>query len=166
MHPRSQKDALPDTTGDHSSHAVGCFGYVICSQSGVSGINLNELSKRKSVQIALCVCSVLFSAYCIRGFVDLVRQTHTRYVMREFSAAVDELQKSPPGFHRAEVFLKKVKAIDPGYAPADVKEALHDYVSAMEYGIVAAKSGQDATQYDPAIADAKQRLISSAKKYN
>jgi len=125
---------------------------------------VNDIFKRKSVQIAFCIFSVVFSIYCIYGFVDLVRQTHTRAVARDFSAAVDELQKSPPGIQRAEVFLKRLKAIDPGYAPAEVKQALHDYISAQEQGLEALKAGRDTKQYDAAVADAKQRLIACVRK--
>ena len=126
-------------------------------------MNINVIFKRKPVRVAFCIFSVLFSAYCLYGFIGLIHQTHTRAVEREFSAAVDELQKSPPGIERAEVFLKRLKAIDPGYAPAAVKQALRDYISAMEQELDALKAGQDTKRYDAAVADAKQRLIACVK---
>jgi hypothetical protein len=128
--------------------------------------NMNALLKRKSVQIALCVFSVVFGACSIYGFVGLVRQTHTRALEREFAAAVERLQKSPPGVERAQTFVQTLKAIDSGYSPVEVKLALRDYVAAFQKSLDALKVGRDATQYDQAIAEARQRLISCVKKYD
>ena len=129
-------------------------------------MNLNELSKRKSFQIAVGVFSIVFTAYCIHGFIDLVRQTHTRALERQFAAAVNRLQKSPPGIERAETFLITLKKIDPGYAPPEVKKALQDYIAAFQQSLDALKAGRDTAQYDPAIAKARERLIASVKKYD
>lgn len=127
---------------------------------------MNALLKRKSVRIVLCVASVLFGAYSIYGFVGLVRQTHTRALEREFASAVEQLQKSPPGIQRAETFVQTLRALDPGYAPSEVKTALHDYITASQQSIDALKAGRDTTQYDPAIAEARQRLIEYVRKYD
>ena len=129
-------------------------------------MNTNEFFKRKPVQIAICVFSMLCCAYFIYGFVGLVRQTHARAVGREFAAAASELKKSPAGIQSAGVFLKRLKAIGPGYFPPEVKQALHDYISAMEQGLDALKEGKDTSQYDAAVADAKQRLITGVEKCN
>jgi hypothetical protein len=128
-------------------------------------MDIKQLSKRKGFQIAFLIFSVAMGVYSFHGFVDLVRQRDTHDIMREFGAAVDELQKSPPGIERAEIFLKRLKAIDPGHAPAEVKQALHDYISAMEQGIDAMKAGQDSSQYDEKIAEARERLITQEKKW-
>jgi len=130
------------------------------------GMKTEDILKRKPAQIALCVFSVLFSAYCVNDFSHLVRKTHTREVMREFSAAVDALQKSPPGIERTEVFLKRVKGIKLGYTPVEVKQALHDYIAALEQGLDALKAGRDTQQYDDSVAAAKKRLIESVEKSN
>jgi len=129
-------------------------------------MNVDQLLKRKPVRIAVVSASILFSAWCIHGFIDMVRQTHTRAVQREFSAAVDELEKNPPGIERAQAFLKRLKAIDPGYAPAEVKTALRDYISAMEEGTEAIQAGRDTSKYDAAAAEARERLIAGIKKYD
>jgi len=129
-------------------------------------MDLNKLFKRKSVQVAFLIGSILLCVTSIRGFIDMTRQTHTRAVQREFSKAVDELEKSPPGNERAQVFLKRLKAIDPGYASVEVKTALHDYVSSMEKGLDALNSGTNTAAYDAAIADARQRFITAIKKFD
>ena len=129
-------------------------------------MKLNELLKHKPARIAFGVVCILFSAYCIHGFVDLVHQTHARAVMREYVAAFKESQKTPPGIERAEFFVKRLKAIDPGYAPADVKDALHDYINAIEQGLDALKAGRDTKPYDDAMANAKERLVECAKKWD
>lgn len=72
-------------------------------------MNLNELLKRKSFQVGFCVFSLLLGAYSVYSFVGLFRQTHTRALEREFGAAVERLEKSPPGFERAESFVRTQK---------------------------------------------------------
>jgi hypothetical protein len=122
--------------------------------------------KKKSIQVLILVASLLLGAFSIHGFIGLVRQTHTRALERDFGAAVDKLQKSPPGVERAETFVQTLKAIDPGYAPAEIKQALHDYVAALEQSLAALKAGRDTTQYDPAIAEARERLIACVQKFD
>jgi len=122
--------------------------------------------KRKSAQIYLCIFSVCFCVYSIYGFVDLVHQSHARAIGRDFGRASEELQKSPPGMERVEVFVKRLKEINPGYAPAEVKQALSDYISATEQGLDAIKAGRDSHQYDAAMADARERLIAGVKKHH
>lgn len=129
-------------------------------------MNLNELMKRKSYQIALIIFSLLLGAYTVCGLMNLVHQRDTREVTHDVNAAVDELQKSPPGVERAEVFVKRLKAIDPGYAPAEVKQALNNYILATEQGLNALKAGQDNRQTDDAMAEARDRLIESLKKWD
>ena len=62
--------------------------------------------------------------------------------------------------------MKRLKAIDPGYAPAEVKQALRDYISATEQGIDALKARQDNRQIDDAMAKARDRLVESLKKWD
>lgn len=120
---------------------------------------LEALFRRKSFQAAFCVACLLMIAWSIYGFIGLVHQAHTRSIAKDFAAANAELQTSPPGLERTETFLKRVKAIDTSYAPAAVKHALQDYISAFDQSLAALKAGHDTTQFDPAIADAKRRLI-------
>jgi hypothetical protein len=122
--------------------------------------------KSKSVQILVLVASLILGAFSIHGFIDLVRQTHTRALEREFAAAVNKLEKSPPGVERAETFVRNLKAISPGYAPPEVKQALQEYVVALEQSLAALKAGQDTTRYDAAIAKAREKLLASVKKYD
>ncbi|HKI70324.1 MAG TPA: hypothetical protein VKA67_12085 [Verrucomicrobiae bacterium] len=127
-------------------------------------MNVKNLFKRKPVQIAYCVVCSIFIVYFVHGFVDLVHQAHARYVEEDFAAAVDKLEKSPPGIPRVETFIANLKAIDTTYAPADVKQALHDYISALQKSFDALKAGRDTKPYDKAIAEARQRLIKSVEK--
>ena len=129
-------------------------------------MNVNELFKRRSVQVAFCVLSLLFAAYSVYGLVGLARQAHTRALEREFAAAVKQLEKSPPGIERSETFVNTLKKIDPGYAPPEVKNALHDYIAALQQSLDALKAGRDTAQFDSAIATTRERLIASVRKYD
>jgi len=99
----------------------------------------------------------------MHGMVGLGRQAHTRALVRELAAANKQLEKSPPGVERAEAYVRSLKKIDPGWAPEEVKTALNDYIAALQAGLDALKAGRDTTQYDPAIAKAKERLVASLK---
>lgn len=127
---------------------------------------INELLKKKSGQVGFLIFSILLGAWSIYGIAGLARESHTRALKQNLSAAMDELEKSPPGIQRAEAFLKKLRAIDPGYAPAEVKQALHDYISALEQALNAWKAGQTTERYDVDIEAAKKRLIDGLQKIN
>jgi hypothetical protein len=79
---------------------------------------------------------------------------------------MEEWEKCPPGVQRVETFVHALQKIEPGYAPVEVKTALHDYTAALEQSLEALKAGRDTAQYDPAIAEARERLLASVKKYD
>jgi hypothetical protein len=65
-----------------------------------------------------------------------------------------------------ETFVRALRAIDPGYAPAEIKQALQDYIAALDQSLAALKAGEDTTQYDLPIAKARERLLASVQKYD
>jgi hypothetical protein len=69
------------------------------------------------------------------------------------------LEQAPPGITRAEEFVRRLKAIDTGRAPAEVKHALAEYAAAMEQALVALKAGQDTAPFDRRIGERRQSLI-------
>src|SRR5207244_8609024 len=96
----------------------------------------------------------------------IVNERHTRVVESDFGAALHQLQDSPPGIQRVETFVARLKAINTGKAPADVKQALQDYVVAVEKSVDAAKAGRSTVPYDSAIDQAKQKLADSVRQYD
>jgi hypothetical protein len=82
------------------------------------------------------------------------------------NAALQDAERVPPGLERAEKYLSRLKVIDTGYAPDDLKEALADYTSALEQSIDAAKAGRGTTPFDQHMAEAKQRIVAIAKRYD
>jgi hypothetical protein len=63
------------------------------------------------------------------------------------------------------IAARRVKALDPGMAPAEVKQALGDYTASLVGSLEAMKAGRETTQYDTAMADAKQRLADCFRRY-
>jgi hypothetical protein len=122
--------------------------------------------KKKSKLILLLILSALVAIFCMQGFVGIVHQKHTRVVERDFGAALHQLQDSPAGVQRVETFVARLKAINTGSAPTEVKQALQGYVAAVEQSVDAAKAGRDPAPYDPAIAQAKQKLTDSVREYD
>jgi hypothetical protein len=122
--------------------------------------------KSQTLRIALVLAgAIAFGAFSIHGFIGLVRQTHTRGVEREVSAAVLDLQRSPPGIDRAERFVQSLKRIDPGYAPEEVKRCLKDYIAALEQASAEIRAGRDTLSLDDKIARSRANLIEAVKKY-
>jgi hypothetical protein len=122
--------------------------------------------KKKSKLILLLILSALVAIFCMQGFMGIVHEKHTRLVERDFGAALHQLQDSPPGVQRVETFVTRLKAINTGYVPTEVKQALQGYVAAVEQSVDAAKAGRDTAPYDPAIAQAKQKLTDSVREYD
>jgi len=126
---------------------------------------MKEFLKTKSGRVVFGVLCVCFSTWCVHGFVQQVRTAHTHYVEQDFIAAMHQLQQSPPGMARVDTFLKQLRAIDTHYAPAEVQQGLHDYISALQQSMDAVKSGGDDKRLDDEVAASKDRLIAACKKY-
>jgi hypothetical protein len=122
--------------------------------------------ERKSSQIVLLILALGIGVFSIFGFIGMVRQTHTRAVARDWGVALRESEKVPSGLGRAEDLLARLKRIDTGYAPDELKRAIADYINALEGSLDAAKAGRDTTSYDEAMDQAKQRMVAAAKKYD
>jgi hypothetical protein len=122
--------------------------------------------RKKSVQIPLVIISLVAWPFLIRGWIYSVRQSNTWDIERKMHSALEEFQKSPPGFERAEKYLARLKAIQNPYAPDDLKQALADYISAIELSMEAGKSGRDTTPFDQQMDEAKQRIFTIEKRYD
>jgi hypothetical protein len=122
--------------------------------------------KKKSARILLPILFIVLAGFCAQVFLGAVRQTRTSAVERDFVAALAQLQNSPPGIGRVETFVARLRAIDTNHAPVEVKQALQNYVSAIQQSVNAAKAGHDITPYDAAIAEARQRFADAAHEYD
>jgi hypothetical protein len=122
--------------------------------------------KKKSTRILLPILFIVLAVFCAQGFIGAVHQTRTSAVERDFVAALAQLQNSPPGIGRVETFVARLRAIDTNHAPVEVKQALQNYVSAIQQSVNAAKAGRDITPYDATIAEARQRFADAAHEYD
>ena len=125
----------------------------------------DTFARKKSVQITVAIIMILMLPLFILGWIDFIRQSNTRDVAQKWGAAVRELQQTPPGSERVEKFLARLKAIDPGYAPPELRQAMSDYISALSKSLEAMKAGSDTAEFDQQIDDAKQRMITVVRKY-
>jgi len=126
---------------------------------------LAALMKRKAVMILAAIAAVCFCVYCVLDFASMARNRHTQGLLNDMNAIMADQEKLSPGIPRAEEFLRRVKALDAGLAPTEVKQALRDYTAALEGSLEAMKAGRESTQYDAAMVDAKQRLADCFRKY-
>jgi hypothetical protein len=127
--------------------------------------SIETLLKRKPVLILAAVAVVGFSVYCVLDFASMARNNHTQGLLRDMNAIMDDVNKLPSGITRATELVRRLKALDPGLAPAECKQALRDYTAAVEGSLQAMKSGGNTSQYDAPMADAKQRLADCFRKY-
>jgi hypothetical protein len=125
----------------------------------------DALLKRKPVMILAAIAAVCFCVYCVRDFASMARNSHTQGLLRDMNAMMADQEKLPPGIPRAEELLRRVKTLDSGLAPTEVKQALRDYTAALEGSLQAMKAGRETTQHDAAMANAKQRLAECFRKY-
>ena len=95
----------------------------------------------------------------------MARSSHTQGLLNDMNAVMKEVEKLPPGIPRAQELVRRLKALDPGLAPAECKQALRDYTAALEGSLETMKAGRETTQYDAPMADAKQRLADCFRKY-
>src|SRR5258706_11820322 len=108
---------------------------------------IDTLLKRKPVMILAALAVVCFSVYCIVDFAPMARRNHTQTLLSEMNAVMRDVEKLPPGIPRGEQLVRKLKALDPGLAPAEVKQALRDYMDALDGSLQAMRAGRETTQY-------------------
>jgi hypothetical protein len=128
--------------------------------------SFDAFARKKSVQIPLAIIMVIWLTFLIHGWIHFVRQSNTWDVEHKWSAALRESEKVPPGLDRAEDLLARLKRIDTGYAPDDLKRAVTDYITAFERAIYVGKAGESTVEFDLAMDAAKQRMVDIAKKYD
>jgi len=121
--------------------------------------------KRKSGQALLIIGSVLALLYSFQGWGHLREITHTRALDRDLKAALEASRSQPPGIAQLDDLLARIKRIDAGYAPADVKEALAAYSTALEAAINAFRAGQDLTPYDREMEKTQKKLAAAVSEH-
>jgi hypothetical protein len=100
------------------------------------------------------------------AFLYLTPQAHVRHVEREYAAAIEQLNQSPPGIPRAEEFIQQLRAIDVEHAPLEIQQDLREYTDTLDQAVQTLKEGGKTTVYDQKIGEEKDRLAADFKKYN
>jgi hypothetical protein len=126
----------------------------------------DSFARKKSVQIPVTIITLVMLPFVIWGWIGSIRQSNTWDVEQKWGAAVREMEQSPPGTQRAEKFLARLKAINPGYSPPELQQAIADYISALSNSLEAMKAGRDTAEFDQRMDDAKQKMIAIARKYD
>ena len=98
---------------------------------------------------------------CVR----MVRGFQVQSVEKDIGAAFKEANKVPPGFGRGEDTLRRLKAIKTGYAPADFKQALSDYIGAYERSLIIMEAGRNPSSESKPMSDARTKMIAIEREY-
>jgi hypothetical protein len=124
---------------------------------------MTDLLRKQFTLVLLFILSVVFAWFVVKSYFGAVEQNDTRKVAGQFGSAMGELQKAPAGTGRVERFLARLRAIDTTKATPEVREALRDYIAALEPCLEAARHGQSVAPYDQTIARAEQRLVEAVR---
>ena len=117
----------------------------------------------KTLRIIFILVVVVIST-AIGAHKTIARQD-ARHVIRECMAATEAMEKSPPGFARADEFVRRIRAIDTKGAPKDLVDALHEHIDLLERSLIAARAGNDTKVLDAQVAAAKERFATAVRKY-
>jgi hypothetical protein len=120
-------------------------------------MKLNPKSKKFLAGVViLTIFNAFLCWWCLR---TLTHGRDTRSIASQLDAAVAQIQKGPQGAEGAERFVAALKRIDTGYAPAEVKAALRDYITTAEQDLLEFKAGHRTTQADDKMARAQENLV-------
>ena len=87
----------------------------------------------------------------------LLSARDARDISQQIGSARQAIEKLPPGVGRPEEFVRRLRSINPGRAPQEVKVALTNYVAAME-------QATDALKHDKTNAVLEQTCAQRAKE--
>jgi hypothetical protein len=120
--------------------------------------------KKKLFRVVVGVGAIIFCTYCILDFIDMTRQKSTQDLKRNLVAVTSGLEETPAGMPRAVEFIRRIKAVDASHAPAEVQQALQNYIAALEDALDAMKAGRDSSPYNKPMAEAKEHLRQALAK--
>ena len=121
--------------------------------------------KRKSGQALLIVAGLVATVYSFSGWRHLGEITQTRGIDRELKAALEASHSQPAGIAQFEDLLARIKRIDTHRAPDEVKEALANYIKALEADIAAFHAHQSLAPYDIELDKAQKRLAAAVQNH-
>ena len=121
--------------------------------------------KRKSGKVLLILAGLVATVYSFIGWHHLGEVTQTRAIDRELKAALDASHSQPAGIAQFEDLLARITRIDTHRAPDEVKEALANYIKALESDISAFHTHQNLTPYDEDLEKAQKRLAAAVQDH-
>lgn len=158
-----------DLAGGGGNRAVDTvFDIAVVASSVLAGFCI-LLRGKKTTKNRLMACTLFVGSGVMLTLLvsNATERSGTKYkspLAHEFAAAVDQMEKSPPGVKRVEEFCARLKAMAAREGtPPGLKQALQDYAATMEEAMVALKTGMDATAYDRKLAEEKKRLLSNLR---
>jgi hypothetical protein len=111
---------------------------------------------------AVLIAANIFGIY---EFVRLARETHVHGILKDIGVAFEQSEKLPLGHARAEDVIRRLRAINTAYAPADMKQALQDYTNAFKRLLDATESGRDTAPDSNAMSEARAKMLAIDKHY-
>jgi hypothetical protein len=123
----------------------------------------------KRVQTPLLILLIVGVLILIFYFVNLsaknFRAAESYRIDHEFHVVANQLKDKPGSVERSEEFVQRCKAINTYFAPPEVKNALNDYIAAVEQSTLAIKAGRDSVIFHQKTSEQYQKLKSTFAKY-
>jgi hypothetical protein len=122
---------------------------------------MNSTSKK----LSLLLLTVLGTVCGVYPFVHGFRRSQVEAVDKGLGAAFTESDRLPSGFGRGEDALRRLKAINTGHAPADLRRAVSDYTSAYERMLISLEAGRDPSAESKPMSEAKAKIVKIEHNY-
>ena len=137
-----------------------CFYRIV-----ISGQATRDRKRLRKLGFVILPLGLVLLAFYFFSNLDGASQEHAQRVIRECMAATEALEKSPPGFTRAEEFIRRIRAIDTRGAPHDLVTALNEHIDLLDQSVAAFRQGKDHKQLDEQVGAAKERFATEVRKY-
>jgi len=137
-------------------------------RKGIFSETFAEKFRRIEKGIALKLllgCGVLLGVFGIVVIGIYWRKACALQVREEVSAVVNEISNKPAGIARGDEFVRRLRAIQLQFVPADIHAALQNFAASIEAANEARKAGLDPTDFDRKIREQSERLKTTLAKY-
>ena len=116
------------------------------------------MTKKNKILLVVMILTLVNGLMIYRSLTSLTSSRDAQSVAYQISDARKAIEKLPPGMGRVNDFIRRLKAVDPGYAPPEVKEALKEYTKAMEQAAEAMTNHQNYEELQRICADKAETL--------
>ena len=122
-----------------------------------------ELKSKQSRVIALALCLAVL-ALAVFGYVSYTAHQRTRDVFAAIKMATEHKKENGETWYAYHVYANELRAINTDSTPAELKQALAEYVQGLDEGLALMRDGRDTSPAAAKIKRAYRELTRMAKE--